>query len=87
MLVVKNLPANAGDIREGIQSLGGENPLEEGGLSTPVLSGQSHGQRNLAGYSPWGCQELDMTEELSTYGCLNSTCPFFFQVRRLAQRS
>ena len=21
-----------------------------------------HGQRSLAGYSPWGCQELDMTE-------------------------
>ena len=21
-----------------------------------------HGQRSLAGYSPWGCKELDMTE-------------------------
>ena len=21
-----------------------------------------HRQRNLAGYSPWGCKELDMTE-------------------------
>ena len=26
----------------------------------------SHGQRSLAGYSPWGCKELDMTEQLST---------------------
>ena len=25
--------------------------------------GESHGQKNLAGYSPWGCTELDMTEE------------------------
>ena len=30
---------------------------------TPVfLPGESHGQRSLAGYSPWGCKELDMTE-------------------------
>ena len=30
---------------------------------TPVyLSRESHGQRSLAGYSPWGCKELDMTE-------------------------
>ena len=28
---------------------------------TPVLlPGKSHGQRSLAGYSPWGCKELDM---------------------------
>jgi len=30
---------------------------------TPVfLSGESHGQRSLAGHSPWGCKELDMNE-------------------------
>ena len=23
---------------------------------------ESHGQKSLAGYSPWGCKELDMTE-------------------------
>ena len=27
------------------------------------LSGKSHGQRNLAGCSPWGYKELDMTEQ------------------------
>ena len=33
---------------------------------TPVsLLGESHGQRSLAGYSPWGCKELDMTDQLS----------------------
>ena len=30
------------------------------------LPRESHGQRSLEGYSPWGCQELDMTERLST---------------------
>ena len=25
-----------------------------------------HGQRSLVGYSPWGCKELDMTEQLSS---------------------
>ena len=30
---------------------------------TPVfLPGESHGQRNLMGYSPWGRKELDTTE-------------------------
>ena len=26
------------------------------------LPGESHGQRSLAGYSPWDCKESDMTE-------------------------
>ena len=35
---------------------------------TPVfLPGESHGQRNLVGYSPWGCKEVDMTELLSRH--------------------
>ena len=34
---------------------------------TPLfLPGEFHGQRNLVGYSPWGCKESDMTEQLST---------------------
>ena len=33
---------------------------------TPVfLPGEFHGQRSLAGYSPWGHKELDMTERLT----------------------
>ena len=27
------------------------------------LPGKSHGQRSLAGYSPWDCKESDMTEQ------------------------
>ena len=39
---------------------------------TPVfLPGESHGQRSLVGYNPWGCQESDMTEvtQRDTHGC------------------
>ena len=33
---------------------------------TPVfLPGGSHGQTSLVGYSPWGCKELDKTEQLT----------------------
>ena len=32
---------------------------------TPVLlPGKSHGQKSLVGYSPWDCEESDMTEQL-----------------------
>ena len=35
-------------------------------LPTPLLlSGEFHGQRSLAGYSPWGRKELDITEWLT----------------------
>ena len=34
---------------------------------TPVfLPEESHGQRNLPGYSPWGYKESDVTEWLTT---------------------
>ena len=29
-----------------------------------ILPGEFHGQKSLAGYSPWGCKEPDMTERL-----------------------
>ena len=46
-----------------VQSLGRDDPLEEGMEPTPVLlPGESHGQRILAGYSPWGYTESDTTE-------------------------
>ena len=33
--------------------------------TTPIyLPGKPHGQRRLAGYSPWGRQESDTTEHL-----------------------
>ena len=57
--MVKNPPATVGDIRD-IRSLGREDPLEEGMATTPIfLPGESHGQRSVVGYSPWGRTESD----------------------------
>ena len=54
-----------------VRSLGREGPLEEGMAPTPVfLPGESRGQRSLAGCSPQGCEESDMTEQLSTHAYL-----------------
>ena len=58
--MVKNLPANAEDtvsITGSGRSLG-----EANGNTLSILAGKSHGQRSLAGYSPWGRKESDMTE-------------------------
>ena len=43
-------------------SLGWENSLREELTISSILAGNFHGQRSLVGYSPWGCKELDMTE-------------------------
>ena len=58
---VKNLPAMP---ETWVPSLPWEDHLEgRVWQSTPVfLPGESHGQRSLAGYSPWGCKESDTTE-------------------------
>ena len=41
----------------------GKIPWRRAWQPTPVfLSGESHGQRSLVGYSPWGCKDSDMTE-------------------------
>ena len=43
--------------------MGWEDSLEKETAPTPVfLPGEFHGQRSLAGYSPWGHKESDMTE-------------------------
>ena len=63
-LVVKNLPANAGNIRNkgsipgsGRSPGGGNgNPLQYSCLENP------HGQRSLVGYGPWGCKESNTNE-------------------------
>ena len=58
--LVKNLPVMQ---ETWVQSLGWEEPWRREWQPTPVfLPGESHGQRSLVGYSPWGRKELDMTE-------------------------
>ena len=45
---------------------GQEDPWRMVWQPTPVfLPGESHGQRSLAGYSPWGRKESDTTERLT----------------------
>ena len=62
--MVKNPPARR---ETWVQSLTGKIPWRRGWQSTPVFSpGESHGERILVGYSPCGCKESDMTEQLST---------------------
>ena len=81
--MVKNLPANAGDTRDTVGSLGWEDSLEKEMAthpSTPIfLPGKFHGQRSLAGYSPWGRRQRDMTEQLRAF---RKTGPFFRQLGR-----
>ena len=63
VLVVKNLPAHAGD--EGSTPGSGRSPWRRKWQPTPVfLPGKSHGPRSPVGYRPWDHKELDMTERL-----------------------
>ena len=65
--MVKNPPANAGDVRD-VGSIPGSGRSPGGGHGNPTpvfLPGESYGQRSLAGCSPWGCKESDMTEATS----------------------
>ena len=64
VLVVKDPPANAGDVRNlgFIPGLGRSPGGGQGHLLPVFLPGESHGQRNLAGCGPWGHKESDVTE-------------------------
>ena len=66
-LEVKNPPANAGDRRDAVWSLGQENPLisqeEEMETFSSILAWNiPRTERSLAGYSPWGHTESDTTK-------------------------
>ena len=66
--VVKNLLANAGDTGDSgsiLWSGRGNGRRRKWELTPLFLSGKSHGQRTLAGYSPCGHKELNTTEQLS----------------------
>ena len=69
MLLVKNLPANAGDARNLglIPGLGRSHGVGNGNLLQYSCLEKSCGQRSLAGYSIWGHKELDMTEHAYTH--------------------
>ena len=64
MLVVKNLPAKARDIKD-MGSLPGLG-RSGGGHGNPLVSlpAESHRQRSLEGYSPWDHKESNTTEAI-----------------------
>ena len=61
-----------------VWSLDWEDPLEKEMAVPPIsLTGKSHGQRSLVGYSAWCYKEQDMTEH---------TCMLCYTGRELRER-
>ena len=79
--MVKGLPANAGDARDlalipGFDLQVRKIPWRRKWQPTPAfLPGESRGWRSLAGYSPCGRKESDMTESLSVGGLVIKNPP------------
>ena len=73
-LMVKNPPANAGDMRRGFDPWVGKSPWRRAWQSTQVfLPGESQGQRSPVGYRAWGhkrvghgCSDLAQPHTLPT---------------------
>ena len=62
-LVAKKLPTNAGEVRHGFNPWVLKISWRRVWQPTPVfLPGESHGQRSLMDYSPWGYKKADTTE-------------------------
>uniref|UniRef100_A0AC11DHG1 Uncharacterized protein n=1 Tax=Ovis aries TaxID=9940 RepID=A0AC11DHG1_SHEEP len=61
--VVKNLPAMW---ETWVQSLGWEDPLDKGmAPHSSILAWRIPWTEEPVGYSPWGCKESDITEQLT----------------------
>ena len=71
--VVKNPPANAGDVRRGYDPWVGKIPWSRKLQPTPIsLTRKLQGQGSLEGYSPWGHTELETTEHTHTHTCTHT---------------
>ena len=67
VLVVKNLPANAGDARDtGSIPGSGRSPRVGNGNPLQYSCLENSMDRGIMGYCPLGGKESDMTEQLST---------------------
>ena len=70
--MVKNPPTMQETQETPFPSLGWADPLEKKMTPTPVfLPGKSHGQRCLAGYSPWVRKESNTTYRLKNNNCVS----------------
>ena len=62
--------------------LGSGRSLEKGmATHSSILAGEFYGQRDLVGYSSWGCKELNMTEatlHACTQDSIRMSCPSFY---------
>ena len=68
-LVAQSVKSPSATWRPGFDLWVGKFPWRREWQPTPVcLPGESHGQRNLMGYSPWGHKESDTTEQLTLAG-------------------
>ena len=70
---VKNPPAGDQGLIPGLGKVSGEG----NGYPPEFLSGEFHGQRSLAGYSPWGRKESDTTEQQT----LSLSCVKYYSSR------
>ena len=60
----------------GFDPRNGKIPWRRARQPTPVfLPGESHGQRSLVGYSPWGCKQSDTTQWLNKYKTVAKNFP------------
>ena len=84
----KESVCNAEDL--GLSPGSGRSPGEGNGnpLQYPCLE-NPHGQRNLAGYSPWGHKGWDTTKRLSTaqHNLLGKTAGKFIQLNEKIEKS
>ena len=74
----KESARNAGDLG----SIHGLGRAPGGGHGNPLQYScleNLHGQRSLAGYSPWGCKESGATERLNTAQSSVSVCSRFYE--------
>ena len=64
--LIAQIPQNLPAMQETrVQSLGWEDALQKRmATQSSILAGDSHGERNLVGYSPWCHKESDTTERL-----------------------
>ena len=77
--MVKNSPANAGDIRD-VSSIPGLRRSSGGGHGIPLQYScleNFHRQKSLEGYSPSGHKDLDMTE-VAEHTCTLHKIKWFF---------
>ena len=77
--IVKNTLA---DRETQVRSLGEEDPQEEEmATHSSILAGEFHGQRSLAGYSPWGCKSVEQNWTCMLPSPSKHTLTLFLPVR------